>query len=98
MRILAHLALEKALKASYIKTANELPPKIHSLIFLAKRSCADIPTRIKVFLEDLDDVSIPVRYPEVLENLLKEYNSARTKKIFQEAKNTLAWPRKKIEK
>lgn len=95
---MAHLALEKALKASYIKTADEMPPKIHSLIYLAKRSCANIPTWIKVFLEELDDVSVPVRYPEVLKNLLKEYNNTRTKKILKEAQNILAWLRKKIEK
>src|SRR3989338_4043127 len=70
---MSHLAIEKALKAVYVKRITKNPPKIHSLVYLAQSINLELPHQMKVALESLDGISVPTRYPEVLDKLLKEY-------------------------
>ena len=60
---MCHLAIEKVLKALYVKVLNENPPKIHSLVYLAQRIKIELPLEIKDFLESLNELSIPTKYP-----------------------------------
>lgn len=65
---MCHLSIEKALKALYAKKLGKNPSKTHNLVYLAQNIHLDLPEQIKEFLEMLDDVSVPTRYPEELEN------------------------------
>jgi len=95
---MCHLSVEKALKALYAKVLNENPPKIHSLVYLAQRTEIKLPQKIKDFLENLDKVSVPTRYPEELEKLIKEYGKGRTRIVFTKSKEALKCLEKELKK
>ncbi|MBU4304329.1 MAG: HEPN domain-containing protein [Candidatus Omnitrophica bacterium] len=95
---MSHLSIEKALKALYVKKSSKNPSKTHSLVYLAQSIHLELPERIKEFLEMLDEVSVPTRYPEELEKLLKEYTENRTKTLLDKSKEALEWLKKELEK
>jgi len=68
---MCHLTIEKVLKAWYTKQNQEIPPKIHDLIFLIKKIKITISTEFLEFLEELNTLSVPTRYPEHLEKLIR---------------------------
>lgn len=63
---MCHLCIEKAFKAFYVKQLDKNPPKVHSLVYLAQSLTLDLEKEHKEFIENLDEVSVPVRYPEEL--------------------------------
>lgn len=95
---MCHLSLEKAFKALYVMRVDKNPPKIHSLVYFAQKVNLDLPRSLKEFIEKLDEVSVPTRYPDELEKILKEYNKPRTKIIFAKAKELLEWLKAKTGK
>jgi HEPN domain-containing protein len=95
---MCHLSIEKTLKALYVKKLAKTPPKIHSLVYLAKIIDVDLPLQVKEFIESLDDISVPTRYPEELDKLLKEYTKERTEVIFDSSKGALTWLKKELKK
>lgn len=86
---MCHLAIEKALKSLYQNRLREIPPKVHSLVYLAQAQKLELSEKIKRFLEELEGVSIPTRYPSELNKLLNEFNELRTKRIFLETEEVL---------
>lgn len=95
---MCHLAIEKAFKAIYVKKLNKHSPKIHSLVYLAKNTEVDLSEELKEFIESLDEISIPTRYPEELEKSLKEYSKERTAIIYNESKKVLLCLKTELEK
>lgn len=95
---MSHLSIEKALKSLYVKKYAKNPPKIHSLVYFVEKIHLDLPSQTKEFLEGLDEISVPTRYPEALEKLLREYNKAKTEVIFNKSKEVFKWLKKKLEK
>jgi hypothetical protein len=47
-------------------------------------------------MEDLNDLSVPTRYPDELESLLKQYKKDRTEKILVQTKELLLWLKEKL--
>ena len=94
---MCHLSIEKVLKGFYQKTLTEVPPKVHGLVYLAQKQKLALPENIKYFLESLDRVSIPTRYPSELKKLLAEYDQERTQHIFRESEEVLIWLKKRLE-
>ncbi len=66
-----HLSIEKALKAIFAKKKNENPIRTHNLNYLVEIIDLDLPEEYKEFIEDLNNKSVPTRYPESLQNILK---------------------------
>ena len=95
---MCHLSIEKALKALYTKKHGKNPPKTHNLVYLAQNIHLGLPEQIKEFLEMLDDVSVPTRYPEELEKLIKQYNENRTKSILDKSRKALGWLKQELER
>jgi HEPN domain-containing protein len=60
---LAHLALEKIIKAHVTKTTNEVPPRIHNLRRLAKVAGISLPQTRDDFLREFDRYQTEGRYP-----------------------------------
>jgi len=88
---MCHLSVEKALKSLYRKRLGKNPSKTHSLVYLAQSIHLEIPEQTRDFIEMLDGVSVPTRYPEELEKLIKEYSKERTKNILNESRKALTW-------
>jgi len=95
---MCHLSIEKALKALYAKKLGKNPSKTHSLVYLAQSIHLDLPEQTKQFLETLDDVSVPTRYPEELEKLIKQYSKNRTKSILDKSREALIWLKHQLER
>ncbi|MCH7556896.1 MAG: HEPN domain-containing protein [Planctomycetes bacterium] len=93
---MCHLSIEKSLKALYAKKLGKNPSKTHSLVYLAQSLHLDLPEQIKEFLEMLDSVSVPTRYPEELEKLIKEYTENKTKNILDESREASRWLKQKL--
>lgn len=61
---MCHLCLEKALKGALIKHKSETPPKSHNLIYLIEKTKLKPDDTDYKFIFQLNDVSIPTRYPK----------------------------------
>jgi len=60
-----HLALEKLIKAVYVKNNdNNLPPKNHNLVRLAELSGILLNDEQKYYLDRVNDFNIQTRYPD----------------------------------
>lgn len=63
--LLCHLAVEKALKATYIREHDDEPPKTHNLVALARRlSSFDWSQEEIDELDELSDFVIDARYAD----------------------------------
>ena len=97
-----HLSIEKALKGIYTIIFKENPPKTHHLLYLIEKIQSkisfDIPENIFAPIREIDKVSIPVRYPENLIQLTKDYPKETTAEILSSARKVLTWLKSKLNK
>ena len=76
---LCHLAVEKALKAFYARKFRKNPPKIHNLNYFCEAAGLVLEKKMEDFIDNLNDLSVPVRYPDELDRLLREYTELHPK-------------------
>lgn len=93
---MCHLSIEKILKGLFAKKFEKDPPKIHDLIYLLKKIELELPCRHQDFLKTLNEVSVPTRYPDELEKLLKEYRQEEAQKLLNQTKELLLWLKGKL--
>lgn len=86
---MCHLCIEKGLKG-IIANRDELPPRSHDLIFLLERAALDNEAYAD-FIEALNEVSVPTRYPDELDQLVASYPRKRTSEIVAQTKEVLTW-------
>jgi HEPN domain-containing protein len=60
---IGHLVIEKLLKAHYVKTTDEVPPKIHNLTILANKTDLKLSDTQLDFLDDFNRYNMETRYP-----------------------------------
>ncbi len=63
---IAHLALEKVLKAHVCRHTGELAPRTHNLVRLSELAGLDLSERQIDLLADVNEFNIEGRYPEML--------------------------------
>ena len=61
---IGHLVLEKILKAHFVKSREESPPRTHDLFKLAKQSSLEFSEEQLKFLISVNTFNIEARYPE----------------------------------
>jgi len=89
---MCHLAIEKMLKAHLAhKYPEDVPPKIHNLIHLSRRTEITLPENLKDFFQRIDNVSVATRYPEDLRILSAEFNKDTAKRILTDTKRMIKW-------
>lgn len=88
---MCHLSIEKALKGLYVKRFNKTPPKTHSLIYLIEFINIDIPGNHYEVIFTLNRISVPARYPDNLQTILKEFNKSKTIEVIEQSKEVLKW-------
>lgn len=91
---MCHLSIEKALKGIYAKRFNKNSPKTHDLSYLCEEIKLKMPEKFLNFSDELNDLSVPTRYPDELKRLLKQYKKTDTGKALKTAEELLAWLRK----
>ena len=88
---MCHLSIEKALKGIYSQKLEGIPPKTHNLIYLVEKVKLELPDILYDFVFTLNGLSVPTRYPDDLQKLLKDYTKAKTGKILNQGKEVLKW-------
>lgn len=88
---MCHLSIEKALKAFYLKRLQEIPPKVHNLVYLLNKIDAKPPETIGRFLVKLNEASVVTRYPDNMEKLQKDYTKPVVEDIIKKSKSALEW-------
>jgi HEPN domain-containing protein len=88
---MCHLAVEKALKAIVTEKLAKEPPKVHDLAYLCRLAELVVSEKIKTALLQLNDASVPARYPEQLNAMSKLYSKTRTEKILHTTREVLQW-------
>lgn len=93
---MCHLSIEKALKGIYLDRLKEIPPKTHNLVYLVEKIKMLLPENLYDSVFALNRVSVPTRYPDDIQRMLKDYNEERTKKVIESGKEVLQWLKKQL--
>jgi len=93
---MCHLAIEKIIKGVYSKIIGNDPPKTHDLIYLSETTNLNLTEDYTKFLDSLNDLSVPTRYPDELEKLIVQYDRKRTKIIINQTKELLQCLKEKL--
>ena len=93
---MCHLSLEKALKGIYCEKLQDVPPKVHNLVFLINKTGINPPEALGKFIVKLNEANIATRYPESLEKLQKAYTKTITSEIILNTKEALAWIKQQL--
>lgn len=86
---MCHLSIEKALKGIYVKKLEKDPPKVHNLNYLCEMAEIVLPVKFQDFIDNLNNLSVPTRYPDELERLLRDYKKDITKEVLKNTKEVL---------
>jgi HEPN domain-containing protein len=71
---MCHLSIEKVIKSQYVKRLNKVAPKSHNLVWLAEEVKLEFPEILFRFMFQLNDASLPKRYPQELASSIKFYS------------------------
>ncbi len=88
---LAHLVLEKILKACYVKCKNEFPPRTHDLVRLADMAGIEAAEETLEFLDMVNTFNISTRYPDEKFKFYKLCTRDFTAKQFARIKEVREW-------
>jgi HEPN domain-containing protein len=94
---MCHQTIEKMLKAFYVKTKNEQPPRTHNLRILANNSGihSEMSEFQLDFLNILEPLNIEARYPTDKERIMRSLNQDRCAKIVEETMEMMKWIKSK---
>ena len=89
---IGHLVIEKTLKAYFVYTNdNKIPPKTHNLLKLAEKSNLSLTEEQKLFLDEVNDFNLEVRYPEYRREFYKLCTKDFTEHYFTKIKGFSLW-------
>lgn len=88
----AHLVLEKTIKSIFVQNnQNKIPPKIHNLVRLSELSLLELNEEQRIFLDEVNDFNLEVRYPEYKKELYKFCSKEVAEKYLSQIKELLKW-------
>lgn len=95
---IGHLVLEKLLKAIYVRdNNNQLPPKTHNLLKLADHTDLELAGEQKIFLDEVNDFNLEVRYPEYRQEFYKRCSADFAETYFIKIKEFSLWLKSHLE-
>lgn len=87
-----HLALEKMLKAHWVRdNMEDYPPRIHNLVRLASQTKLSFTTDDLLFLDKMNDYQMEGRYPDYQFTIYKICTPDFTEEILKEVKRIHTW-------
>ncbi|MCL5056162.1 MAG: HEPN domain-containing protein [Firmicutes bacterium] len=95
---MCHLSVEKLLKGLYVEKQKEIPPKIHNLLYFVEKLQLSPPNYLLDFIAGLNKISVPTRYPDNLEKILRDFNRNRVEEILQKGKELILWIKSQYQK
>ncbi len=94
---ISHLVMEKTFKAYFVyKNDNKVPPKTHNLLKLAERSGLSLTENQKLFLDEVNDFNLEVRYPEYRREFYRLCTREFAEGYFTQIKEFITWLRSQI--
>ena len=94
----AHLTLEKLAKALWVKNNEEnIPPKIHNIVYLLDRAYITLTDEQKIFLVKVNDFQLEGRYADYLGNVYSKYDRERTLSVLIDVKEYRLWLLSKLQ-
>jgi HEPN domain-containing protein len=88
---IAHLVLEKTLKAIYVRDNKKMPPPIHKLDILASNTKLVLSDEQMEFLKKVNEFNIEARYPDKKFSFYKLCTKEFTEKYFIKIKEFYKW-------
>jgi HEPN domain-containing protein len=88
---IAHLVLEKTLKAVYVKRTENFPPRIHDLVRLANLAALEIDEDTLDFLDAVNTFNISARYPDERLRFYRICTYEFAEENFQRIKEIRKW-------
>ncbi len=89
---IGHLVLEKCLKANFVyNNNNKVPPKLHNLVKLAELSNLNLTEKQRLFLDEVNDFNLEVRYPDYKLEFYKRCTKEFTEEYFNKIKELNKW-------
>jgi HEPN domain-containing protein len=88
-----HLAIEKILKAHFVKQNQALAPKSHKLQYLSEKAAIDLSEELKDFFGVLMQFQIEGRYPEFFPPVLSKQDALS---LLSKTKTNLEWLTQKL--
>ena len=83
---IAHLILEKILKAFYVKNIGKIPPRIHDLVRMANMAKIEFDEDTLEFMDAVNTFNISTRYPDEKLQFYKMCTREFTEEHFQRIK------------
>jgi len=91
-----HLAMEKILKALFVKTNEEYPPKTHNLMMLIKSINIEIDEKRLNLLIEINTFNIEARYPDEKLEFYEKCTDEFTIKKMTETEGIIKWLKEKL--
>lgn len=89
--VIAHLAVEKALKGLYRAQTDENPPVTHNLQYLAERTNLTVPGDLRSALDVLSDESILNLYPDRIFDRQQSFDREHARERITAAHALVNW-------
>ncbi|MDP2339304.1 MAG: HEPN domain-containing protein [Bacteroidota bacterium] len=77
-----------------VKRNNKVAPKSHNLLWLAEEIKLEFSESLYRFVFQLNDASLPTRYPQELKASIKFYSKEITLEILNKTKELQQWIKK----
>ncbi|MCX6090842.1 MAG: HEPN domain-containing protein [Candidatus Atribacteria bacterium] len=95
---IGHLVIEKLIKAVYVKSIDDNPPRTHDLLRLAEKAKIHTTEEQKNILDLLTTFNINARYPDYEQSFYKKCDYDFTKANIEKINEVRAWLLSMIEK
>ncbi|MFO7987454.1 MAG: HEPN domain-containing protein [Desulfatiglandaceae bacterium] len=86
-----HLVLEKALKACFVNSHQQFPPKIHDLVRIAFMAGVELDDETAEFLDSVNAFNISTRYPDEKLKFYKMCTHEFTAHHFKRIREVFRW-------
>lgn len=95
---MCHQVIEKGLKGIYAFRKHEIPPYIHNLIRLAKKSelFEFLSDEQKKFINFLEPLYIEARYPAYKDKIFQSLNHATCEKMLKNTEDLYQWIKQQL--
>src|SRR3990167_736855 len=84
-----HLAIEKMLKAVFVKQKNATPPPTHDLVRLAEAAGVPTPETRKLELAEISSFNVSARYDDYKKQFYAKATKEYTEKLLDKGKTIL---------
>ena len=88
---IAHLALEKVLKAYFVFSQHKIPPKTHKLDRIAELSSLKLSSQQEELFKYVNEFNIETRYPDYKRKFHKLCTKEFAEKYLNEIKEVYNW-------